>query len=57
MIPGCWLISRAIEAAAMLHKDAGNLAKAADLIEEASVAYLEHGTPDTASVVLDRAGK
>jgi len=41
----------------MLHKEAGNFDKAADLIEQASTLYLEHGTQDTAAVVLDRAGK
>jgi len=41
----------------MLHKEAGNYSKAADLIEQASTMYLEHGTQDTAAVVLDRAGK
>jgi len=41
----------------MLHKEAGNFSKAADLIEQASTLYLEHGTQDTAAVVLDRAGK
>jgi len=41
----------------MLHKEAGNFSNAADLIEQASLLYLEHGTQDTAAVVLDRAGK
>ena len=41
----------------MLHKEAGDYSKAADLIEQASTLYLEHGTQDTAAVVLDRAGK
>ena len=41
----------------MLHKEAGNFSKAADLIEQASTLYLEHGTQDTAAVVLERAGK
>jgi len=41
----------------MLHKEAGNFSKAADLIEQASTLYLEHGTQDTAAIVLDRAGK
>ena len=40
-----------------MYKESGNLEKAADLIEQASTLYLEHGTQDTASVVLDRAGK
>jgi len=48
---------RSVEAAAMLHKEAGNFSKAADLIEQASTLYLEHGTQDTAAVVLDRAAK
>jgi len=48
---------RSVEAAAMLHKEAGNFSNAADLIEQASTLYLEHGTQDTAAVVLDRAGK
>jgi len=48
---------RSVEAAAMLHKEAGNFSQAADLIEQASTMYLEHGTQDTAAVVLDRAGK
>jgi len=49
--------ARSVEAAAMLHKEAGNFSQAADLIEQASTMYLEHGTQDTAAVVLDRAGK
>ena len=48
---------RAIEVAAMIYKESGNMSKAADLIEQASTMYLEHGTQDTAAVVLDRAGK
>ena len=48
---------RSVEAAAMLHKEAGDYGKAADLIEQASTMYLERGTQDTAAVMLDRAGK
>ena len=57
---GCMCVcvnDRSVEAAAMLHKEAGDYGKAADLIEQASTMYLEHGTQDTAAVMLDRAGK
>ena len=53
----CDTLCRSVEAAAMLHKEAGNFSQAADCIEQASTMYLEHGTQDTAAVVLDRAGK
>ena len=48
---------RAVESAGMLSKESGDLNKAVDLIEQASTMYLEHGTPDTAAIVLDRAAK
>ena len=58
MVVVCVIVCvRSVEAAAMLHKEAGNFSSAADLIEQASTLYLEHGTQDTAAVVLDRAGK
>lgn len=53
----CLCDQRSVEAAAMLYKEAGDFSRAADLIEQASTLYLEHGTQDTAAVVLDRAGK
>lgn len=31
--------------------------EAVELIEKASMMYLENGTPDTAAIALDRAGK
>lgn len=51
------MIFRALESAAMTHKDAGDMGKAADLMDKASTMYLEHGTPDTAALTLDRAAK
>ena len=41
----------------MTYKDAGEMMKAADLMDQASTMYLEHGTPDTAALALDRAAK
>lgn len=41
----------------MIEKDGGDLTKAADLIEKAANMFLEHGTPSSAAVMLDKAGK
>ena len=48
---------RSMEAAALVYRDMKDLDKACDLVEKASLLYLEHGTPDTAALALDRAAK
>ena len=48
---------RSIEAAAMIYKEMDNQERAADLFEEACNLYLSHGVPDTALIVLEKAGK
>ena len=53
----CFPLSRSIEAAAMIYKEAKNFDEAADLVEQASALYLEHGVPDTAAISLERAAK
>ncbi|TRY89141.1 hypothetical protein DNTS_018070 [Danionella cerebrum] len=47
----------AFEQAGMILKDLQRLPEAVELIERASRMYLENGTPDTAAMALDRAGK
>uniref|UniRef100_A0A3B4CGF4 Gamma-soluble NSF attachment protein n=1 Tax=Pygocentrus nattereri TaxID=42514 RepID=A0A3B4CGF4_PYGNA len=47
----------AIEAAGMMLKDMKRLPEAVELIEKASVMYVENGTSGTAGMALDRAGK
>ncbi|KAI5092806.1 gamma-soluble NSF attachment protein [Silurus meridionalis] len=47
----------AIEQAGMMLKDMKRLPEAVELIEKASVMYVENGTSGTAGIALDRAGK
>uniref|UniRef100_A0A8D0HDD7 Gamma-soluble NSF attachment protein n=1 Tax=Sphenodon punctatus TaxID=8508 RepID=A0A8D0HDD7_SPHPU len=47
----------AYEQAGMMLKEMQRLPEAVQLIEKASMMYLENGTPDTAAISLDRAGK
>lgn len=49
--------AKSLESAALIYKDMQEFTKAADLVEQASDLYLEHGTPDTAAIALDRAAK
>uniref|UniRef100_A0A3P9AFD4 Gamma-soluble NSF attachment protein n=1 Tax=Esox lucius TaxID=8010 RepID=A0A3P9AFD4_ESOLU len=48
---------QALEAAGMMLKDMQRLPEAIQYIERASMMYVENGTPDTAALALDRAGK
>ncbi|CAB1341128.1 unnamed protein product, partial [Coregonus sp. 'balchen'] len=47
----------ALEAAGMMLKDMQRIPEAIQYIERASMMYVENGTPDTAALALDRAGK
>uniref|UniRef100_A0AAY5KPG5 Gamma-soluble NSF attachment protein n=1 Tax=Esox lucius TaxID=8010 RepID=A0AAY5KPG5_ESOLU len=49
--------AKAIEQAGMMMKDLKKMPEAIQLIEKASMMYVENGTPDTAAMALDRAGK
>ncbi|XP_006034068.1 gamma-soluble NSF attachment protein isoform X2 [Alligator sinensis] len=48
---------RAYEQAGMMLKEMQKLPEAVQLIEKASMMYLENGTPDTAAIALERGGK
>ena len=48
---------RSLEAAAMICRDNKQALRGVELIERASLLYLEHGTPDTAAMALERAAK
>uniref|UniRef100_A0A3B3RYJ6 Gamma-soluble NSF attachment protein n=1 Tax=Paramormyrops kingsleyae TaxID=1676925 RepID=A0A3B3RYJ6_9TELE len=47
----------ALEQAGMILKDMQRIPEAVEYIEKASMMYVENGTPDTAAMALDRAGK
>lgn len=49
--------AKAYEQAGMMLKEMQKLPEAVHLIEKASMMYLENGTPDTAAMALERAGK
>lgn len=49
--------AKAFEQAGMMLKDLQRMPEAVQYIEKASVMYVENGTPDTAAMALDRAGK
>nr|XP_009937240.1 PREDICTED: LOW QUALITY PROTEIN: gamma-soluble NSF attachment protein [Opisthocomus hoazin] len=49
--------AKAYEQAGMMLKEMQRLPEAVQLIEKASMMYLENGTPDTAAIALERAGK
>jgi len=49
--------AKAYEQAGMMLKEMQKLPEAVQLIEKASTMYLENGTPDTAAMALERAGK
>ncbi|KAM9489362.1 N-ethylmaleimide-sensitive factor attachment protein, gamma a isoform 1-T4 [Clarias gariepinus] len=49
--------AKALEQAGMMLKDMQRLPEAIQYIEKASLMYIENGTPDTAAMALDRAGK
>ena len=49
--------AKSYESAAMIYKDMKQLLKVGEMIERASDLYLEHGTPDTAAICLERGGK
>ncbi|XP_075777098.1 gamma-soluble NSF attachment protein isoform X1 [Pelodiscus sinensis] len=49
--------AKAYEQAGMMLKEMQKLPEAIQLIEKASMMYLENGTPDTAAIALERAGK
>ncbi|KAM9164272.1 gamma-soluble NSF attachment protein [Pangshura tecta] len=49
--------AKAYEQAGMMLKEMQKLPEAVQLIEKASMMYLENGTPDTAAIALERAGK
>ncbi|KAL1006397.1 hypothetical protein UPYG_G00071880 [Umbra pygmaea] len=49
--------AKALEAAGMMLKDMQRMPEAIQYIERASMMYVENGTPDTAALALDRAGK
>ncbi|XP_048696205.1 gamma-soluble NSF attachment protein isoform X1 [Lepidochelys kempii] len=49
--------AKAYEQAGMMLKEMQKLPEAVQLIEKASTMYLENGTPDTAAIALERAGK
>uniref|UniRef100_A0A3P8WM18 Gamma-soluble NSF attachment protein n=1 Tax=Cynoglossus semilaevis TaxID=244447 RepID=A0A3P8WM18_CYNSE len=48
---------RAIEQAGMMMKEQKKMPEAIQYIEKACMMYMENGTPDTAAMALDRAGK
>lgn len=48
---------RALEAASLIYKEQKNWDKVMEMVEKAALLYLEHGTPDTAAIALERAGK
>ncbi|KAJ8374949.1 hypothetical protein SKAU_G00055290 [Synaphobranchus kaupii] len=49
--------AKALEQAGMMLKDMQRMPEAIQYIEKASMMYVENGTPDTAAMALDRAGK
>ncbi|KAI7792868.1 N-ethylmaleimide-sensitive factor attachment protein, gamma a [Triplophysa rosa] len=49
--------AKALEQAGMTLKDMQKIPEAVQYIEKASMMYVENGTPDTAAMALDRAGK
>lgn len=49
--------AKAIEQAGMMLKEQKKMPEAIQLIEKACMMYMENGTPDTAAMALDRAGK
>ncbi|XP_044282386.1 gamma-soluble NSF attachment protein isoform X2 [Varanus komodoensis] len=49
--------AKAYEQAGMMLKEMQQHHDAVELIQKASMMYLENGTPDTAAIALDRAGK
>ncbi|XP_062377387.1 gamma-soluble NSF attachment protein-like [Sardina pilchardus] len=49
--------AKALEQAGMMLKDMQRIPEAIQYIERASMMYVENGTPDTAAIALDRAGK
>ncbi|XP_051537913.1 N-ethylmaleimide-sensitive factor attachment protein, gamma a [Myxocyprinus asiaticus] len=49
--------AKALEQAGMMLKDMQRLPEGVQYIEKASMMYVENGTPDTAAMALDRAGK
>ncbi|XP_067887339.1 N-ethylmaleimide-sensitive factor attachment protein, gamma b [Heterodontus francisci] len=49
--------AKAYEQAGMMLKEMQRLPEAVNLIEKASMMFVESGTPDTAAMALDRAGK
>ncbi|XP_067834425.1 N-ethylmaleimide-sensitive factor attachment protein, gamma b [Heptranchias perlo] len=49
--------AKAYEQAGMMLKEMQRLPEAVHLIEKASMMFVENGTPDTAAMALDRAGK
>ncbi|XP_015669743.1 gamma-soluble NSF attachment protein [Protobothrops mucrosquamatus] len=49
--------AKAYEQAGMMLKEMQKHHDAVELIQKASMMYLENGTPDTAAIALDRAGK
>uniref|UniRef100_A0A8C9TRL2 Gamma-soluble NSF attachment protein n=1 Tax=Scleropages formosus TaxID=113540 RepID=A0A8C9TRL2_SCLFO len=49
--------AKALEQAGMMLKDMQRMPEAIQYIEKASTMYVENGTPDTAAMALDRAGK
>ncbi|XP_061451262.1 gamma-soluble NSF attachment protein isoform X1 [Rhineura floridana] len=49
--------AKAYEQAGMMLKEMQQHHEAVELIQKASMMYLENGTPDTAAIALDRAGK
>ena len=51
------LLSRSFEAAAMCQKELKDWKKSGEYIEQACELFLEHGTPDTAGIVLDKGAK
>lgn len=51
------LFRRAIEQAGMMMKEQKKMPEAIQYIEKACMMYMENGTPDTAAMALDRAGK
>ena len=51
------LATRSLESAALIYKELKQFERAAELVKKASDLYLEHGTPDTAAIALDKAAK
>lgn len=49
--------AKAIEQAGMMMKEQKKMPEAIQYIEKACMMYMENGTPDTAAMALDRAGK